>query len=129
MIVVDTNIVAYLALPGPYSDAVRALRQREPDWSAPVSWRSEFRNVLAGYLRRGILDLTQVCELQREAESLIRDLVPVNTEMVMELVSASTCTAYDCEFVALALDLEVPLITADRGVIDAFPRIAVSLSD
>ena len=60
---------------------------------------------------------------------MVRDAVPVDSETVLELVSASRCTAYDCEFVALALDLEVPLITADRKVLDAFPRIAMPLSD
>jgi hypothetical protein len=37
------------------------------------------------------------------------------------------CSAYDCEFVALARDLDVPLITIDKQVIDRFPQVAVSL--
>lgn len=31
------------------------------------------------------------------------------------------CSAYDCEFVWLARDLRLPLVTADRKVLDAFP--------
>lgn len=51
MIVVDTNVLAYLYLPGEYTAAAEALLAHDPDWAAPVLWRSEFRNILAGYLR------------------------------------------------------------------------------
>ena len=56
MIVVDSNIVAYLYLPGKYTAAAEALFESDPGWAAPVLWRSEFRNILAGYLRRGNLN-------------------------------------------------------------------------
>jgi len=42
-------------------------------------------------------------------------------------VLASDCSAYDCEYVALAQDLDVPLVTTDRQVLREFPKIAVSL--
>ena len=51
----------------------------------------------------------------------------VSSEKILEFVVQSKCTAYDCEFVALAMDLEVPLVTTDRQVLKAFPKIAVSL--
>jgi predicted nucleic acid-binding protein len=51
----------------------------------------------------------------------------VPTERIIKLVLASDCTAYDCEYVALAQDLGVPLVTADKQVLRAFPKIAVSL--
>ena len=52
MIVVDSNVLAYLYLPGEYSTAAEALLEQDSDWAAPILWRSEFRNILAGYLRR-----------------------------------------------------------------------------
>jgi predicted nucleic acid-binding protein len=34
---------------------------------------------------------------------------------------------YDCEFVALAQHLDVPLVTADKKILREFPAIAKSL--
>jgi predicted nucleic acid-binding protein len=48
---------------------------------------------------------------------------------VLRLASASGCTAYDCEFVALALALEAPLVTSDRELLAAFPAVARSPRD
>ena len=42
----------------------------------------------------------------------------------MQLVKGSNCSAYDCEFVALAQYLDVPLITADKKILREFPDIA-----
>ena len=50
MIVVDSNVLAYLYLPGEYTPAAEALLERDPDWASPILWRSEFRNILAGCL-------------------------------------------------------------------------------
>jgi len=44
---------------------------------------------------------------------------------VFRLALESGCSAYDCEFVAVALDLEIPFVTADRQVLRAFPTLAV----
>ena len=71
MIVVDSNILAYLYLPGEFTEAAEALLEREPEWAAPLLWRSEFRNILAGYLRRGLLSFEHACSLQAEAEALM----------------------------------------------------------
>jgi len=36
MIVVDTNILAYLYLPGEFTEAAESLLESDPDWAAPV---------------------------------------------------------------------------------------------
>lgn len=128
MIVVDTNVVAYLLLPGPFSEPAEALLLDRPDWAAPTLWRSEWRNVLCGYLRRGDLNLEQAIALQHQAEALvIRHSIDVPSAAVLQLAASSGCSAYDCEFVAAAQQLGVPLITADLAILAAFSDLAVSL--
>lgn len=129
MIVVDSNVLAYLYLPGEYTAAAEALLEHDPDWAAPVLWRSEFRNILAGYLRRGTLTFEQAHALQSEAEDLLRGAeYEVDSRSVLELVRDSECSAYDCEFVALAMQLGTKLVTMDGKVLRSFPNIAVALS-
>ena len=128
MIVVDTNVVAYLLLPGPQTAAAEALLEAQPTWAAPPLWPSEWRNVLCGYLRRGSLSLEQVIALQEQAETLvIGHEEPVQSEAVLRLAASSGCSAYDCEFVAAAQQLDAPLVTADRALLKAFPSLTRSL--
>lgn len=125
MIVVDSNVLAYLYLPGEFTAAAEALLARDPEWAAPLLWRSEFRNILAGYPRRKTLSFEQVCALQAEAESLLDGFeFPVDSQEVMALVNGSDCSAYDCEFVALAQRLQTSLITMDKKVLKAFSQHA-----
>lgn len=129
MIVVDSNILAYLYLPGEFTSAAEALMEQEPEWAAPPLWRSEFRNILAGYVRRHMLTFEQACSLQAEAEALLNGFeFEVHSRDVLELVRDSECSAYDCEFVALANRLETKLVTMDKKVLRAFPKLTLALS-
>jgi len=123
VIVVDSNVLAYLYLPGEHTAAAEALMQRDAEWAVPVLWRSEFRNILAGYMRRKALTFEQANRLQREAESLLAGSeFEVDTLTVLELVRDSDCSAYDCEFVALALKLDTKLVTMDGKILTAGRR-------
>lgn len=129
MIVVDTNVLAYLYLPCEHTLAAEALYERDPDWVAPILWRSEFRNILAGYLRRNTISFEQALRLQQEAESLLQGAeYEVDSRSVLELVRDSNCSAYDCEFVALAIRLESRLVTRDKKLLRAFPKQAIALA-
>ena len=129
MIVVDTNVIAYLYLPGQYTIAAERLLQGDSDWAAPILWRSEMRNILTGYLRRSTLSFDQAQGIQREAESLLQGLeFNVDSAAVLELVRNSDCSAYDCEFIALAKELDTRLVTADKKLLGAFPGVATPLA-
>lgn len=129
MIVVDTNIIAYLYLPGEYTPSAEALLEEDSDWASPVLWRSEFRNILAGYLRRGDLTFDQAVDIQSEAEDLLSGAeYESDSRNVLELVRDSDCSAYDCEFVALAITLGTNLVTLDSRILGAFPGSAVALT-
>jgi len=130
MIVVDTNIIGYLYLSSERSGQVEKALLLDPEWVAPVLWRSEFRNVLALYIRKGVLTLGEAVRIMEEAISLMQGgEYEVASYQVLQLVAESTCSAYDCEFVALARDLGVPLLTVDRQVLERFPDDAVSLDE
>lgn len=125
---VDTNVVAYLLLPGPRTTQAEALLLHHPEWAAPPLWRSEFRNDLTAYLRRNRLTLPEALALMEKAEALLSAHdEPVTSEHVLQLVRSSPCSAYDCEFVAAAQQLSVPLVTEDRAILTAFPDLAQPL--
>ena len=130
MIVVDTNILAYLYLPTAFSEQAELLLLKQPKWTVPVLWRSEFRNVLALYLRKEILTLEQAYDIQTEAENLLAgNEYDVPSLDVLRLVEASECSAYDCEFVALAKRQNTVLVTEDKKILKQFPEITVSLTE
>jgi predicted nucleic acid-binding protein len=129
VIVVDSNVLAYLYLPGEYTAAAESLLEHDSDWAAPILWRSEFRNILAGHMRRKAITFEQAKSLQREAESLLEGAeFEVESSAVLELVRDSDCSAYDCEFIALAMKLDTRLVTMDKKLLKAFPNRALALS-
>lgn len=129
MIVVDTNVIAYLLLPGVHSEAARAAIATDAEWAAPLLWRSEFRNVLALYLRQRHLTLPESVELQNAAESLLSGReYSIDSEAVLSLANRSARSAYDCEFVALARALGVPLVTSDHQILASFPDTTIALT-
>lgn len=129
MIVVDCNVIAYLYLPSQYTRAAEALLERQSSWAAPVLWRSEFRNILTGFMRRGRLTFEQSYRVQRDAESLLEEgAYEVDSFSVLQLAQASKCSAYDCEYVALAMALDVTLVTMDKQLLRTFPTLTESLA-
>ena len=129
-IVVDTNVLAYYWLPGARTETAASLRRATDRWYAPKLWRSEFRNMLAGFLRRGDLSLAQAQATMRAAEAALSDCErEVNSTRVLDLVSQSDCSAYDCEFIALAVAMDIPLATEDRRILRGFPTVAMPMAD
>lgn len=129
MIVVDSNVLVYLYLPTGLTAHAEKLRMKEPEWVAPRLWRSEMRNALSLYIRNKLLTLEQAYRIQISAETLLADAeFEVPSFEILQLVGESTCSAYDCEFVALAKRLGVKLVTSDKKILNAFPKTAVSLA-
>ena len=130
MIVVDTNIISYLYLSSERSGQAEQALLKEPEWAAPLLWRSEFRNVLAQYIRKEILSFEDAVRVMDEATRLMEDReYEVASMDILELVKESSCSAYDCEFVALARALDVPLVTVDKQILRSFPTDAISLDE
>ncbi len=129
MIVVDTNIIAYLFISGEYSQPAEQLLSEDPSWAAPILWRSEFRSVLGQYLRKNILNLSEILLMIQQAEALLTGReYQISSPHVMKLLSSSKCSAYDLEFIALAQYLNIPLITTDKKILKEHPGIAKSVN-
>lgn len=128
MICVDTNIICYRYMASPFSAAADAAWAKDPDWIVPILWRSEFRNALSGSIRKRSLTVEEGSAIADLAEATLdRKEFMVATSAVLQLVSRSICSAYDCEFVALAQANGVRLLTVDRQILHEFPQVAISL--
>ncbi len=126
MIVVDTNIISYFYLNSDHSPLAVQTFKKDPVWSAPLLWRSEFRNVLTFYIKNNIISLAEAIEIFESAEELLNEY-EINSTQVLRLSYSSGCSAYDCEFVNLARDLSITLVTEDKKVLKEFPESAVSM--
>ena len=130
MIVVDTNIISYLHFSTPFTEQAEQLLLKDPVWIAPLLWRSEFRSVLIQYQRRNQLSSNDILELMNQAELRLQgNEFSVNSAGVLILANESGCSSYDCEFVSLAQDLNFPLITQDKQILQAFPKISHSIKN
>lgn len=128
MIVVDTNVVAYLWIPGDQTQLSEKLLVRDRSWVAPTLLRSELRNVLVTNMRAGRLTLESGTRIAREVDAQFRNnLFAVGDDDVLRVAMESGCTGYDAEFAALALELEVPFVTTDKRLLKALPNVACSL--
>ncbi len=130
MIVVDANVICYYGIPGPKTALADRLRAQDAQWCVPALWRSEFRNVLVGQVRRGAMNRDVAMDLVNLTEAMLRETeFTVDSRAVLERAIHSGCTAYDCEYITLAEELGVPLVTSDKQILAAFPEVAVALEE
>jgi len=128
VIVVDTNVIHYCWVRGVHTEVAQAVRQQDPNWHAPILWRSELRNMLTAYLRRKSLSREQIVEILDAADQALGGCEHIIADqLVLDVVAGSMLTAYGAEFVALASALSVPLVTADKAVLKAFPNRALTM--
>jgi len=128
MIAADATVIACLCVDGDQTPLAETVMEQDPVWVSPLLWRSEFQNTLTKYLQHGLMDMEAVqMSLHLAEEAIAGREYTVDSRKVLELSARSGCTAYDCEYVALAQDLGVPLVTTDKQVLRAFPKTAVSL--
>lgn len=130
MIVADSNLIAYLLIPGDKSALADEVLLKDADWAVPLICRSEIRNILTLYMRHEGMSLTQARRTMEKAEVLwsSREFA-VPSDDVLELTFHHNITAYDGEFVVLAKQLGVPFVTFDKPVRKAFPTLAITAEE
>jgi len=125
MIVVDCSVIANFWIKGEFTEIAQQVFKKDPAWVAPLLWRSEFRNVLLKYHRYKALELSTVLRTAATAETFFRKReYSVQSQSILELSSRLGCSAYDGEYLALAQQLNIHLITLDRPL----ARLSLGLS-
>ncbi len=125
MIVVDNALICYLIIPGELTDEAERVRALDPEWIAPPLWISEFRNVLRTYIMKRVLSIDSAITYVEIAEELMNGrTLPVGSADVLWIAGRSGLSAHDAEYVALAAQHRLTLVTPDGGILKRFPDIA-----
>ena len=126
MIVVDTNIIAHFWLQTDETELCEKLFKAEPNWVIPLLWKSEFRNIVVLYRRKNLMDFPTAAAIIEKAEQHLNGYeYYVHSLQVLHLAEESSCSAYDCEFVSLAMESNCKLATFNKQILHAFPDVAL----
>jgi predicted nucleic acid-binding protein len=117
-------------LPGPKADIAEAVLLKDSEWCVPPLWMSEFRRILFAYMRtRGMDVATAEAHWAEALDHLGSTQREPNPFSVLTKALASDLSAYDAEFVVLAEELGVQLVTSDQKVLKACPKFAIRPED
>ena len=129
MVLVDTNILAYLMIEGDRTSAAQALYAHDPDWRSEAFILVEFTNVLSTYVRTKALTHKQGSELLAKAQAILPALASVQHAQALETATEFGISAYDGRFIAIAKQMKARLVSEDIKLRAAVPAWTVSLSD
>jgi len=130
MVLIDTNILAYLLIQGEQTDAAQRLRRSDADWRSEAFIMVEFTNVLVGYTVAKRITLALAQNLLGKADTLLEGkLGRISHAQVLTTAARHRVTAYDAHFLALAERLGLRLITEDSKLRTAAPALTQSLAE
>jgi predicted nucleic acid-binding protein len=129
VVVVDTNIVAYLLIEGDRTRDAQALWARDANWRSEAFVLVEFSNILATYRRAGALTRGQAQALLAEAETRLPGLIHLPHSRALSVAEQFAVSAYDARFLGAAQTLGAALVTEDARLRAAAPAITMSLAD
>ncbi len=130
MLIVDTNVVAYLLIEGDYTAAARSLHRRDDDWRSEAFIMVEFINMLAASIAAKRMDSVLAQRFLAETTSLLHGkLAAVRHDSVLLMALQYRVSAYDALFLALAQQLNRRLITEDAKLRAAAPKLTRSLAE
>lgn len=130
MIAVDVNIIAYLLIAGEKTAEARLVRELDDEWIVPDLWRDEFMNILATYIRQGGTSLESARSLWLAAASLFENRErSADSIATLELAEMHRLSAYDAQYLAVAVEFGVPLITEDRSLLRSTPKNTMTMAE
>lgn len=128
MIVVDSNIVTARNLTSTLTSKAEQVEEKDPVWIVPVLWRYEFQNILATAIKAKQIKPEQALDIwEKVSKILVENECEPSTSKVIDLVAQYGITAYDGQFIAVAMEMGIPCVTEDRELQEKFPGIAISM--
>jgi predicted nucleic acid-binding protein len=129
VVVVDTNVLAYLLIEGDRTAAAQALYARDADWRSESFLLVEFSNMLATYVRNGRLEGNAASALLHDAERILTGTVSLPHARALKVALELGVSAYDARFLAVARSLGAKLVTEDAKLRAAAPALTQSLAE
>ena len=130
MLLVDTNIVAYLLIEGDHTEAAQKLRTRDSDWRSEAFLLVEFTNVLVSSIARKRMTLPMAEDFLTKVIDLFDGkLGRIPHASVLAIATRHRVSAYDARFLSLADQLGSRLITEDARLRAAAPALTQSLAE
>jgi len=129
VIVVDTNVLAYLLIEGDRTADAQALRLADPDWRSDPFLLVEFSNLLATQVKSGALSAAQAETLLGTAQQQITEWIEVPHPEALAVAVVRQISAYDARFIACAQQTGLPLVTEDARLRAATPGLSMSMAE
>ncbi len=130
MVLIDTNVLAYLLIAGEHTAAAQELWRRDSDWRSEAFVLIEFSNVLAHYVSLRRLRPGQAQKLLWEASHLLANrLARISHAEGLSVATRFRISAYDARFLALADQTRSKLVTEDATLRAAAPTLTHSLGE
>jgi predicted nucleic acid-binding protein len=130
MIVVDSNVLTARSMEHDKSSLAVQVERIDSIWIVPPLWRYEFQNILTKAIWAKRLTIDTAVEKWRQVVAYMdgNEHEP-SPEKVIELSAHNRITAYDANFIALAIEMDVMCVTEDGELQEKFPAIAISMED
>ena len=116
--VLDTSVAVAWYLPESFSAAARRWQRLLLDGKAelyvPLLQYWEFANVLRTYVRRRALDEATAQEIYSLHLEAPLSLAEPDRASILDIALRYNATVYDALYIALSLELQSPLLTAER---------------
>jgi predicted nucleic acid-binding protein len=110
MIVVDSNIIAARNLTSALTSKAERLERKDPVWIVPALWRYEFQNILATAIKAKQITSENAKEIWEKVSGILADNESEPSPLkVLDLVARFRITAYDGQFIALAMEMGIPV--------------------
>ena len=118
MIVADANVLTYLLIPQPLTKKAERARSKEKIRVVPQVLPHELLSVVMKYVRAGQISVDEASRTFRRGLAMVEvSIIRIDPSAVLRLAERSGCSTYDCQYVWLANDLGLPLLTEDREVL------------